>query len=239
MVKILAILLLLTALSACQNQSPNNEQTLAQENPSDQTKPAIPTHSALKNQAITFQREVGNYPILIEKDYQAVNDDIAKLIQGLVEFDKQFDKNAVSGGVDWLEYELLTPNDNELAILINYAVTDMTARSFRKYYQLDLKTKQQVLLKDYLDTHQIHKINESLNQFLDNCRNSQMQTKQCDDISLGYLSNFYHFDNQKLDIINDNDGFYILDKDHIIIAFNSSKFTTSFKVNIKTYQISL
>lgn len=236
MAKIMTILLLLTALSACQNQSPNNEQTFAQENPSSQTKPTIPTHSALKNQPITFQREVGNYPILIEKDYQAVNDDIAKLIQGLVEFDKQFDKNAVSGGVDWLEYEILAPNDNGLAILINYAVTDMTARSFRKYYQIDLKNKQQILLNEYLTNHQITKINESLNQFLDNCRDEHTKYEQCNDMSLYYFA-FGGVDNSDIDILEHHTGFYILDKDHIVIGFDSAKFTTSFKINIKTYQI--
>lgn len=189
-----------------------------------------PTYSNIK---IAFNHTTGNYPVFDDGSYKTINDDIAKLIQGLVGFDKDN-----IGGVHSLNYSIIN-HDDKLAIIIDYSVSDMTSRYFQKYYQLDLKTKQQILLKEYLDNHQINKINESLNQFLGNCRNSQMQTKQCDDISLGYLSNFYHFDNQKLDIINDKGGFYILDKDHIIIAFNSSKFTTSFKVNIKTYQISL
>lgn len=232
-----AFIIIITLLSACQNFNPSDIQLSTQENPNTQTQSTTPTHPAIKNQPIAFQKQLSNYPILADKAYQAVNGDIAKLIQDLVAFDKQFDKDTI-GGVDWLEYEILTPNDNELSILIKYAVTDMTTRSFQKYYQLDLQKKQQMLLNEYLTNNQINipKINENLNKFLKECHSNGLQTQQCDDPSLYYMT--FGWDNN-IDILEHHTGFYVIDKDHIAIAFDSAKFTTSFKVNIKTYQISL
>lgn len=216
------------ALTTCQ---PSNNFPTQQTN--TQTPIAKPT---LNNTTITFNHTTGNYPVFDDGNYKTINDDITKLIQDLVEFDKQFDKEMI-GGVYFLEYSTITHN-NQLSVIIKYGVSDMTSRYFNKYYQIDLANKKQILLKDYLINHQINiaKINEKLNQFLDNCTNNQ-PPEQCNDISLGYLINTYQFDTQKIDIFNDNTGFYILDKDHIVVGFNSAKFTTSFKININTYQI--
>lgn len=237
MAKITVVMAMAVLLLACKpDNKPTQttaEQPLAQENLNSQ---AISTHPIIKNQAITFQRAVGNYPILLDTAYQTMNDDIAKLMNGLVDFDKQFDKDNI-GGAHSLNYSVIN-HDDKLAILIDYGVSDMTSRYFRKYYQIDLKNKKQILLKEYLDNHQINKINEKLNQLLDNCRDDENKSEQCDDMTLYYFA-FGGVDNSDIDILEHHTGFYVLDKDHIVIGFDSAKFTTSFKVNIRTYQISL
>lgn len=223
--------LLAISLIACQptnhpkGHSPTNDESTASARP------------ILTNQLTSFQGQTGTYPIL-DKAYQAVNDDIAKLVESLEEFNKQFDKDSISG-VHSLNYSMLN-HDDKLAIIINYSISDMTSRYFQKYYQLDLKNKQQILLNEYLSNNQINiaKINENLNQFLDNCRDENTKSEQCNDMSLYYLS-FGGTDNPDIDILEHHTGFYILDKDHIVIGFDSAKFTTSFKVNIRTYWVEI
>lgn len=199
----------------------------------------------LKNNTVYFNHTEGNYPTLTDERHDAINQEIKTMIDKLIAFDRQFDREQM-GGVGRLEYQILTVSNDRLAIKMETELSDMTARYFVKYYQLDLKNHTKIDLKKYLTQQQIDigKLNKTVNDFLISCFDngglnpeSRHYNKSCEDISLGYLYNAYIFNNHLIDIINHHDSFYIADDNHIVIAINSTKFTSEFKINLNTYQL--
>lgn len=188
----------------------------------------------LKSNTIQAKAISGVYPSLVAKDYQNVNRQIKDFIyQDLAKrakiLDNGFGFNAIQ-----VDYQYISTHKNTLNFMIHYEISDLTSRYFTKYYSIDLKNKKQIRLKDYLKQHNsnIQKINHALNRFIQPCRKSK-KPDYCNEMSLSYLLN----QNTQLKLQN-HDSFYIRDANHIRIGFNSSKFTTTFDVNIRNYRVS-
>lgn len=176
----------------------------------------------------------GIYPSFISKDYQQVNHQIKDFIyQDLAKRAKVLDSGFGFDAIQ-VDYQYLSKYKNTLNFAIKYEISDMTSRYFIKYYSIDLKRKKQITLNHYLkqQNSSIEKINHALNRFVKPCQKSK-KPDYCHEMSLSYLLNWH----DQLDLQN-HDSFYILDVNHIRIGFNSSKFTTSFDVNIRNYHVS-
>lgn len=207
MKKALGLSLLLLMGCCEQPQSPNNSMT-------------IKSH-LIKENTIALRHATGKYPIL-HGDYQAVNDEIKNLVDGLVVFDKEFHGDDVRGVTD-LDYQIHHATDKELSFAITYGVQDATGRLFKKLYYVDLVHQRQVSLSEYLTKHNldIKKFNQSFNEFLKSCHNNQ-KNPHCDDIVISQLRAVYLEHDNLVDILKTHDGFYVID-DNIVIAFYSNK----------------
>lgn len=254
MKKILPLsLITATLLLGCQENHPTAQDNAA--NPLQNVQHLSQTHLAetttqivqntaelniddiLKINSIQFRKVAGEYPLLIDEKYQAINHDIQKTIDELSALDAQFSGEMVEG-VDRLEYSVINFDHEKLSLSINYHVQDMTARYFNKYYQIDLKNHKQVSLPDHLLAQKtdIEKLNTAFNEYLKPCIGENMP-EYCSNIPLIHLVGNYDFNDNKIDIINHHDSFYIQDKNTIVATFNSSKYTAEFTINLNTYQI--
>lgn len=210
---------LLLLMGCCEPpQSPNNPMT-------------IKSH-LIKENTITLRQTTGKYPIL-HGDYQAVNDEIKNLVDGLVAFDKDFHGDDVRGVTD-LDYQIHHATDKELSFAITYGVQDTTGRLFKKLYYVDLVHQRQVSLSEYLTKHNldIKKFNQSFNEFLKSCHHNQ-KNPHCDDIVISQLMAVYLEHDNLVDILKTHDGFYVID-DNIVIAFYSNKSTSELIFNKHT-----
>ena len=248
MIKFLIMIGMIVMSVACQSikkpSEPSDNHTITQENNAQNTHSKQSTktdvNDILKETTISFRQETGRYPLFVSTDYQTINADIQRMIDELLVFDKQFTGDSVEG-VSNLNYEILIFDDNDLAFLIDFNVQDYTARYFLKYYHIDLKNKRKIDFLEYLNKQSvdIDKLNNAFKNFIKQkhieCLSSEAGL--CD-VRLGYLIGLLSFNNLDLDIdvVNLHD---ILDKDHVVIAMNSTKFTSSFKINIHTYEIDL
>lgn len=193
----------------------------------------------IKDETVDFVRVQGHYPIFLDTAYQSLNDNIQKHIDDLIKFDNSISTETTIGGVDKLEYLVLNFDDNQLSLQMDYHLNDMTARYFERFYQIDLKNKRQVLLADFLKENAVNvdELNKAINDYTLPCKNIENRPEYCQNIASDYLLNLFEFDNETIDILQHSDSFYIVDKEHIVVAFNSTKFTTKLKINIKTYKI--
>lgn len=94
-------------------------------------------------------------------------------------------------------------------------------------------------MANYLKENKVNisKLNQTISPYLKPCFQPQKQPEYCQETILGDLLNIYEFNNKKINIIQHHNIFYIQDKNKIVVAFNSTKITTIFKINIKNYQI--
>lgn len=195
-------------------------------------------NKVIKVNDVKFIKTKGKYPLFIDTSYQAINQQIQDLIDELVAFDKLFEAKDVIGGVDKFDYVVLNFDENQFSFKLSYAVTDMTSRYFAKYYQIDLKNKKKVLLSDFLKENAVNvaELNKAINDYVMTCKDNN-KPEYCHELSIGDLLNLFEFNHETIDVLKDSDSFYVVDNEHIVIAFNTTNFTTTFKINIKTYQI--
>lgn len=230
------IIFLLSALVlwGCQDnnksQANHNADTTKQEstlaNKNNQANHKIDPTSLLQVQKLELETIVGQYPNFNESKYDGVNQSINALIRNLTE--------QTGVGKITVNYQVFMPNDNLITVKILYDISDMTERKFEKSYTANIETGKQVLLDDYFAKNNVDKtkVNNAINEFITPCRNEKDKPAYCDEGTVEFLLNAY----ETIDI-KYYESFYLIDNEHIGIAFNSNKFTTNFKVNSKTYAV--
>lgn len=216
-----------------------NTPDLKTDTPITATTEQLTTDDIIQNKTVDFIRVQGHYPFFIDTAYQSLNDEIKAHIDELVKFDNSVSTENAVGGVDKLEYLVLNFDENQLSLQMDYHLNDMTARYFEKYYQIDLKNKKKVALSDYLKDNGVNvdDLNKAINDYVIPCKEGENKPEHCQNIDLNHLLNLFEFNNDKVDVLTHSDGFYVVDKDHIVIAFNSTKFTSKFKVNLKNFKV--
>lgn len=197
-------------------------------------------NNLIKSKKVNLKYMSGYYPVLLGKNYQSFNQNIHHFIYQDLKKRADFAQHT-AGKTVYFNYKVLSQNQKYLHLKISYEVNDMTTRYFERYYSIDLKTQQQVKLKDYLAQQKINlqRLNQAINHYLVSCVNSKKYAVQCQDTSLHDLLNIYHIPAKNIDILKHHDSFYIQDKHHIVVAFNSTKMTHSLRINIKTYGVKI
>lgn len=177
----------------------------------------------------------GSFPLLAGKGFEAVNKEIKDYIyKELVSHSENFAKE--NWEVVRVGYKQLSQTKGILNFFIHIEINDFTVRYFEKYYSIDLKNKKKILLNDYLKEKKIkpERINKAINAYLDMYHNDKEVISDENDVQMSYLINV----DEKIDVAN-HDSFYVYDENHIVIAFNSMKFTTTFKIDLKNDVVSV
>lgn len=177
----------------------------------------------------------GSFPLLAGKGFEAINQEIKDFIyKELVPHSENFARE--NWEVVRVDYKQLSQTKGILNFFIHIEINDFTFRHFEKYYSIDLKNKKKILLNNYLKERKINpkRISKAINDYLDVYRNVGEHFGEENDIQMEYFMNV----GEEIDIAH-HDSFYVYDENHIVIAFNSMKFTTAFKVNLKNDVVSV
>lgn len=166
----------------------------------------------------------GTLPFIQGKGFEKYNQNIHQ------EISKKFDQP------DWwvrMDATKIYQDTNYLSYEMNYDISDLTTRNKSFYYTIDLKTKRNISLMQYLAHHQlsVQKIQNALIQFIQYCdRNTTDDV--CNDPPLMNVGSDIDDANFIFDL-SKNPDFY-LKKNIIGIAFEGSKYTYAFEYDLKT-----
>lgn len=230
-------------LLGCQNndgtaQQDNSQSSTTASTKTIETQPVLNIDDVIKVNEVDFRRTKGHYPLFVDSVYRDINVDIQTVVDELLVFDKNFSEDMVEG-VESLEYSVLNFDNDALSFNIQFNTQDMTTRYFAKYYQIDLKNKKQILLKNYLSESNvdIEKLNIAFNEYVKPCVVDNPVPDYCHNPPLMQFLGGYDLNENHINIIDHHDSFYVQDKDNVVIAFNSTKYTVDFMINIKEYKV--
>ena len=182
---------------------------------------AIPLH------AKHAEKVSGTIPFIQGKGYDAYNHTIKTEI--LNTFDQpnwwvSMQAQKIYQDQDYLSYEM------------NYEISDLTTRNKSFYYTIDLKTKNNITLSQYLKRHHLsaQKIQQKIIQFVQYC-DQNIQDESCNDMTFSNV--FWGIDDPRAIFdLSQNPNFYL--KKHIIgINFEGSKYTYALEYNIQTHEL--